>query len=202
VGDRRQIMVSGIYQIKNLVNGKVYIGSSVNIEGRWKEHKRDLKQNKHHNIYLQNSYNKHGGHNFIFEVLEEVQNKELLVETEQKHMDVTSCYNRDIGYNISLTAGSTLGYRHTDESKKKFSGKNHPMFGKTGEKNPNFGKEHTPETKKKFSEQKLGEKNPMFGKIPSPETKKKLSEARLVWNLGVFLQFYQTLGFFLQSLLL
>ena len=34
---------SGIYQIRNIINNKIYIGSSANIKKRWSEHKRDLK---------------------------------------------------------------------------------------------------------------------------------------------------------------
>jgi hypothetical protein len=74
---------------------------------------------------------------------------------------------------------------------KKIGDKN-PMFGKTGEDSPNFGKVHSEETRKKMSEKatgrpgRAGDKNPMFGKkgplnpmygIPrSVETKQKISE--------------------------
>jgi len=157
-------MTAGIYQIKNKRNGKIYIGSAVNIKRRWNEHKSDLKLNKHHSAYLQNSYNKHGEHNFIFETLEIVQDKTLLVETEQRHMDATNCYNREIGYNISPTAGNCLGVKHSPESKKKMSeaktGEKNHMFGRTGENSPNFGK--------------TGEKSPLFGK-KCPEHSRKIS---------------------------
>lgn len=45
--------VAGIYQIRNIVNGKVYIGSAVNIERRWGMHKNRLKAGQHRNIHLQ-----------------------------------------------------------------------------------------------------------------------------------------------------
>ena len=52
--------VSGIYCIENLITGKVYIGQADHIKRRWQNHKRTLKNNKHKNIHLQNSWNKHG----------------------------------------------------------------------------------------------------------------------------------------------
>ena len=52
--------ISGIYKIENIINNKVYVGSSVSIEDRWIRHKTDLVKGKSCSIKLQNSYNKHG----------------------------------------------------------------------------------------------------------------------------------------------
>ena len=57
---------TGIYCIKNLENGKIYIGKSVNIKNRWISHRNTLKNNKHDNSYLQNSWNKYGESSFVF----------------------------------------------------------------------------------------------------------------------------------------
>lgn len=59
----------GIYQIRNIVNGKCYVGQSKNIPERITTHKRALTRNKHENVYLQYAYNKYGGENFVFEPL-------------------------------------------------------------------------------------------------------------------------------------
>ena len=61
-------MGCGIYKITNNINNKFYIGSSKNITKRFKEHKWRLKNNKHPNNKLQNSWNKYGEENFKFEV--------------------------------------------------------------------------------------------------------------------------------------
>tara|TARA_Y100000592_G_scaffold3462_1_gene5021 strand:- start:1402 stop:1995 length:594 start_codon:yes stop_codon:yes gene_type:complete len=97
-------MTCGIYQIKNIINGMMYIGSSVNIQKRWQQHLRLLRKNSHENSHLQNSFNKHGESNFEFSVLIEVDREQLLIE-EQKYMDDTKCYDRNVGFNKSITAG-------------------------------------------------------------------------------------------------
>lgn len=63
-------MKSGIYQIRNTVNNKCYIGKSINVIQRKRTHIYNLKLNKHGNRYLQFAFNKYGLDNFIFEVLE------------------------------------------------------------------------------------------------------------------------------------
>lgn len=49
--DSNQV-ISGIYKIENLINHKVYIGQSINIFRRWKDHMRNLKNNKQTHLYL------------------------------------------------------------------------------------------------------------------------------------------------------
>lgn len=51
--------MAGVYQIYNKETNKRYIGSSINIERRLKEHKRNLKANRHSNQHLQNAWNKY-----------------------------------------------------------------------------------------------------------------------------------------------
>ena len=105
----------GIYKITNTVTGKFYIGSAVNIKIRWANHRSRLGANKHGNRHLQNSWNKHGEDSFTFEVLECCE-KERLIEREQFYID-----NEKPAYNISPTAGNSLGVKHTDETKRKIS---------------------------------------------------------------------------------
>lgn len=112
---------TGVYIIKNIVNNKIYIGSSsYNINNRITVHKRFLKQNKHENSYLQASYNKYGKNAFIFEILE-ICNKEFCIEREQYYLDLYQSYKRDIGYNINEKANSRLGSKCSEESKLKMS---------------------------------------------------------------------------------
>lgn len=63
---------SGIYCILNIQNNKKYIGSSINIWQRLQKHFSLLRNNKHENIILQNSFNKNGEDSFICFVLENI----------------------------------------------------------------------------------------------------------------------------------
>lgn len=92
--------ISGIYKITNVKNGRIYIGSSYNIQKRWKGHAAALRCGKHTNRFLQNDYNKCGADAFVYEVVESTdhldQNGRLALEEEYilKYYDHgQSCYN-------------------------------------------------------------------------------------------------------------
>lgn len=139
-------MISGIYQIKNIITGKIYIGSAVvSITKRWHRHKSLLRSNKHYNKHLQNAWNKDGESSFEWYIVEEVADKNQVIEREQYHMDDTQCYERINGYNLCKVAGSKLGQTLSEETKQKIS------IGRTG-------KLHTDETKKLLSDMKKGKR--------------------------------------------
>ena len=69
--------LTGIYQIRCISTGKIYIGSAVNIHERWRQRRAALKHNKHGNYHLQNAWNKYGAVNFEFSVLELVDKTNL-----------------------------------------------------------------------------------------------------------------------------
>ena len=161
---------SGIYQIRNLVNDKIYIGSTENLLIRKKYHFYTLKKLIHRNNKLQNSYNKYGKENFIFEVIEFVEDTDKLLEIEQYWIDKLNIVEK--GYNIQPIAGKI---HITDEIRKKMSGKIPWNKGKTGI--------YTQETLQKMKDNaysKSGEENPFYGKRHTEETKQKISEANSV----------------------
>lgn len=92
-------MKSGIYCILNIVNNKVYIGSSKNIQSRIKTHKKNLRTKKHENKYLQSSWDKYGESMFYFFVLE-ICPEELLIDKEKEWIKIKGALSRDKGYNI------------------------------------------------------------------------------------------------------
>lgn len=174
----------GIYQIRNVVNGKLYVGSSVDLISRRSNHFRQLRKNIHHNIKLQYSYNKHGEQSFVFEVVEFVDKPEDLISCEQYWIDKLEAVKR--GYNICPTAGSTLGFYPSEESRRKMS------ESRSGEKSYWYGKHLSEETKRKLSEahkglklppeaiEKLrirnsGKGNPMYGRHHTEESKRQMS---------------------------
>lgn len=92
--------IIGVYKISNTLcpEGKYYIGYSSHIRRRWNNHKRDLKNEKHINMYLQRAYNKYGTECFTYEILHECETKEEAQEYETSYLqDLTI---RDKLYNL------------------------------------------------------------------------------------------------------
>lgn len=91
----------GIYKITNLVNNKVYIGSSKDINSRAKKHFNNLKYGIHINKHLQNAYYKYGKDNFKFEIVKEV-NVKILRRAEQFYINKHQSLNSKYGYNKTI----------------------------------------------------------------------------------------------------
>jgi len=115
-------IICGIYYIENLVNGKKYVGQSIDMFREWKDqHLCALKNNRHYNIHLQNSYNKYGKENFKHVVVEEC-DKQLLDEKEIYYIKYLKSHRTENGYNITWGGFSFKeGMKHTEETKKKMS---------------------------------------------------------------------------------
>jgi group I intron endonuclease len=152
-------MKRGIYTIICLINDKMYIGSAINIRIRWNNHKYQLKNNKHDNIYLQRAWNKYGEENFEFRIIEIIEDKSNLIEREQYWIDKLKTCDKEFGYNLRVIATSNLGYIWSEESKQKLS---------KAKKGNSF---HTEETKEKIRKKR---KEQIF----SEETKKKMSQTK------------------------
>lgn len=151
-------MISGIYKIKNIVNGKTYIGSSTDVKKRWRDHKWYLKNNLHHNSHLQNAVNKYGLDNFEFSILLEC-SKENLINEEIDQIKKHKSDNKISGYNVNKPNKLTYnnGKKHGKTPKKMF-GKDNPMYGKFGEKHPKFGFKMSDEMKLVMSKKMSGKK--------------------------------------------
>lgn len=91
----------GVYKITNIINGKIYIGSSKSILQRWRNHIRELELNKHKNMFLQSDWNKYGNKNFIFEILEECDEDERYTVEQEYLNKLLPFYRNENGYNIS-----------------------------------------------------------------------------------------------------
>ncbi len=73
----------GIYAIPNLADGKVYIGSSIDIRKRAHDHLYLLRRNQHPNLHLQYAFNKYGEMAFELLILQEITNEDELLTMEQ-----------------------------------------------------------------------------------------------------------------------
>ncbi len=73
---RERTIPSGVFQVRNAVNGKVLLGSSLNLEGVFNRHRFQLTVGGHPNQALQRDWNMYGPDSFVFEVLEVVRVKD------------------------------------------------------------------------------------------------------------------------------
>ena len=185
-----------IYRILNLINGRIYIGSTINLKRRNREHYKSLLKNKHCNKFLQNDFNKCGAENFVFEYFgheifcKGLCSKEFILQREQLFLDGIK-QNEDVEcYNICMTAGNSLGRKISQETKDKWS-KNRK--GKTiGAENPMYGKKHTIETREKMSKnriKKTGSEHHLFGKIR--ETRKFIATNIISGNVKTYINTQQ-----------
>lgn len=102
---------SGIYEIRNLVNGKRYIGSARCFYRRFHVHRHLLRHQLHHCRYLQNAWTKYGEEAFTFRQIIVCAAKNVVL-FEQKAIDALKPE-----YNLAPIAGSCLGLKHSAETR-------------------------------------------------------------------------------------
>lgn len=172
-------MNTGIYRIINNITGDFYIGSASRIGKtpsqtgftvRFDKHLRQLRENKHYNRFLQNSFNKYKEQSFTFEVLS-ICPPEYCIKLEQWFLD-----NMKPSYNIRIIADSNKGIKFTEEHKEKI------RIGNLKESNPEKGikisKAKTgkirPEwVREKLSLSKTGKPKSKQGKINNRDKRRK-----------------------------
>lgn len=182
-----------IYCLTCQVNGKVYIGETINFDKRMVAYKTLQCKGQPH-IY--NALKSHGVENFLYEIIDYGISQSDLNELEKYHMALSKSQDREYGYN-TRGGGGARG-RHSEESKRKNSdahkGKNKSPWSEDTKKkraewrllNPvtqetrnklsekGKGRKHTEEAKIKMAETKKG--NTIWkGRKHSPETKAKMS---------------------------
>lgn len=89
----------GIYAIRNTINGKVYVGSALDIRTRWYSHRCCLNKGTHGNQHLQWAWKKYGAEAFCFDVLEEESDPDQLLLREAHWIDELDALTD--GYNIA-----------------------------------------------------------------------------------------------------
>jgi hypothetical protein len=181
--------VIGIYKITNLVNKKVYIGQSIDIEYRFNSYKR-LHCEDQPKLY--HSLNKYGIEAHSFEIITEC-NIEDLNRLERYYQDLYNVLDRDCGLNLKLTSYDDKSGYYSNESKEKISNTLKRKYQSGELMPPNKGKIFSEETRKKLSiastgkkmsddtKNKIRQKNKgenayWFGKNHTNETKLKIKE--------------------------
>lgn len=95
-------MTCGIYKIENLINGKVYIGQSIEIEKRWQKH-----LNAKDDFLIHKALRKYGKKNFSFTILEECS----LTDLDEKENFWINQYQSliPLGYNMIQGGSNGMG---------------------------------------------------------------------------------------------
>ena len=157
----------GVYAIYNKVTGKFYIGSSGTLKERLDGHRSKLRSGKHPIKYLQSSFNKRGEKDFLFKIIKRCP-EDVMLEWEQYYINAL-----DPEYNTCKIAGSTSGYKLSQEAKDKISksklGKPRPPEVLEKLRQANIGR--------KFSEERRREMSIVRkGKLKSTATKLNMSK--------------------------
>jgi len=154
-----------IYKITNIENGKIYIGSAVDINVRKRKHLSLLRRSIHPNKHLQSAFNKYGEEKFLFSIVEHVENSDELLIREQYYIDSLQVCDNKVGYNQATFADNPMkGRKHSPKSLKRISEVTR------GSNNGFYGRRHNEKTKEKMKLKKLG-------KVLSDDHKEKVSES-------------------------
>lgn len=185
-----------IYKISNNFDDKIYIGLTTKkiAKDRWYQHRYLAKHlSSSDNSYLHRSMNEHGIDNFIFEVIEEIDDDKL-PEREQYWINKFNSYVPN-GYNLTLGGEGTFGFSRpqSEEERKKKSKSLKNFYANHPEKSKIYSQRmiennNNPEYRKKvldgykhFLEENpnyfSGENNPFYGKHHTEESLKKIHTA-------------------------
>ncbi|OOV05753.1 GIY-YIG nuclease family protein [Rhodoferax fermentans] len=129
-----RITVAGVYEIRNTLSNKVYIGSSVNVKRRLAAHRQHLRRGEHATAHLQSAWDKCGESAFEFKQLIVCDKKDVLFY-EQRIMDGFKSNQKEFGYNKRIVVETCAGMKLTDEHKAKIAaavprGEAHQYYGK------------------------------------------------------------------------
>ena len=160
-----------VYCIKNTINNKEYIGLTTRtLEHRWKQHiyESNKKDSWEWNTPLGNAIKKYGKDSFQVFVLEECSSETELKQKEIQLIRERKSLATETGYNLTLGGDGRLGYKLSEETKRKI-----------GE--GNIGKVMSNEAKEKMSvaakKRSVGKLSPMNGKKHTDDALKKISES-------------------------
>lgn len=169
-----------IYKYTNRINGKVYIGQTIDEVRRINNHKKLYGDSLFHR-----ALKKYGFDSFDYEVIERVDESQL-DEQEIFWISYYKSNDRTFGYNLTTGGDGLRGYRYTEEQRKRrseqskgnksFTGHTHTEVYKQKMSDLFKGKTLSDETKKKIGDANKGNKH-RLGSHLSEETKKKISEA-------------------------
>lgn len=182
--DRVQILKdekgkSGVYCLINNINGNMYVGSSINLSSRMRNYLNNafLKSKLNNNMPIVKALLKYDQTNFSLWILEYVE-PEYLAIRETFYITLIMPY-----YNVLKQGYSSLGYKHTEETKQLLS-----ELAKN--------RTHSDKTKTLIARALTGENNPFYNKSHSVESKIRMIEANSAYSVYVYNSFRELLVIF------
>ena len=171
---------SGVYLLINKVNNHTYVGSSTNLANRMKNYlnKAFLKSKQNINMPIVKALLKYDYENFSLLIIEYVEAPAFLTARETYYITHVMPY-----YNVLKEGYSSLGYKHTEETKKLLS-----ELAKN--------RVHSDETKGLIARAVTGENNPFFNRNHSIESKLRIIEAKSAYPVYIYNSFKELLVIF------
>lgn len=170
---------SGIYCLVNKINRNIYVGSSINLSSRMKNYLNNtfLKSKQNINMPIVKALLKYDQSNFMLLIIEYVETENLAIR-ETFYITHLMPY-----YNVLKQGYSTLGYKHTEETKKLLS-------------ELASNRTHSDKTKSLIAKALTGENNPFYNKSHSRESIVRMIEANSAYPLYVYNSFKELLVIF------
>ncbi len=170
---------SGVYFLINNINGHTYVGSSINIASRMRNYLNNvfLKSKKNNNMPIVKALLKYDQSNFSLWILEYVEHS-TLTNRETFYITLLMPY-----YNVLKQGYSSLGYKHTEETKQ--------LLYELAK-----NRTHSDKTKTLIAKALVGENNPFYNKNHSMETKIRLIEANSAYPVYIYNSFKELLVIF------
>lgn len=170
---------SGVYCLINKINGNSYIGSSIHLSSRMRNYLNNnhLKNKKNSNMPIVKALIKYGQENFSLLILEYVDYKDLAIR------ETYYIYSVIPHYNVLKQGYSSLGYVHTEETKK--------LLSKLAK-----NRIHSEKTKSLIARALMGKNNPFYGKSHSIGSRIRISEANSAYPVYVYDEFKNLLVIF------
>lgn len=170
---------SGIYCLINKINGHAYVGSSINLASRMRNYLNNtfLKSKQNANMPIVKALLKYDQSNFSLLILEYV-GPEFLTVRETFYISHVIPY-----YNVLKQGYSSLGYKHTEETKKLLSELANNRV-------------HSDKTKGLIARALMGENNPFYNKSHSIESKVRMIEANSSYSVYIYNSYKKLLVIF------
>jgi len=170
---------SGIYCLINKSNGHCYIGSSINLASRMKNYLSNtfLNSRQNSNMPIVKALLKYNQSNFKLLIVEYVDLKNLAIR-ETYFITYVLPY-----YNVLKQGYSSLGYKHTKETKE--------LLSKLAK-----NRVHSEETKVLIARRLTGENNPFYNKSHSMESKVRMLEAKSAYHVYIYNSFKELIIIF------